>query len=183
MDILKIIKILKLDKLSKRDFYLVIGTASFVLIVILYWILSLLILNPLAQNEKKLKKNLEKVQKIQVVKDNYQEFNSKLLAFKNRLPNKNFNLASYILNELSTLKLNDKVKDLKPYFNKVEGYEEVSVKFSLEGVTAEEVTKFLYQVENSSYLLYISQIQIKQESYEKLFLLNASFKIQTYIPA
>ena len=178
-----ILKFLKLDKLSKRDFYLVTCTAFFVLVFILYWILSLLILTPLAQNEAKLKKNIEKIQKIQVIKADYQELNSKLLAFKSKLPNKSFNLASFILNELSILKLNDKVKDLKPFFNKVEGYEEVSVKFSLDGVTAEEFTKFLYQIENSPYLLYISQIQIKQENYEKLFLFNASFKIQTYIPS
>jgi len=179
---MEILKLIKLDKLSKRDLYLALGTISFIIILILYWILSFLIFTPLAQNERKLEKNLENIKKIQAIKKEYEELSSKLSAFKNRLPNKNFNLASYILSQVDNLKLNDKMQNLKPYFNKIEGYEEISVKFSLEGVTAEELIKFLYQIENSPYLLYVSQLQIKPESYENLYLLNVSFKIQTYIP-
>ena len=178
---MELLKLLKLDKLSKRDIYLLSGITSFLVIIFLYWIFSVSLFKPLAQNEKKFRNNLDSVKKIEAIKKEYEKLNSRLSAFKGRLPDKSFNLASYILSQIETLKLNGKMQNLKPYFNKIGSYEEVSVKFSLEGVTAEELTKFLYQIDNSPYLLYTEQLQVKPESYENLFLLNASFKIQTYI--
>ena len=178
---MELLKLLKLDKFSKRDIYILSGITSFLVIIFMYWTFSVLLFKPLAQNEKKFKSNLENIKKIQTIKAEYEGLNSKLSAFKARLPRKGFNLSSYILSQVEMLKLNSKMQNLKPFFNKIGGYEEISVKFSLEGVTAEELTKFLYQIENSSYLLYIGQIQIKPQSYDNLFLLNVSFKIQTYM--
>lgn len=178
---MELLKLLKLDKFSKKDIYLLSGMISFLVIIFLYWTFSVLLFKPLAQNEKKFKTNLDVIKKIQTIKGEYEGLNSKLSAFKGRLPQKNFILSTYILSQIETLKLNGKMKNLKPSSSKIGGYEETSVKFSLEGVTAEELTKFLYQIENSSSLLYIEQLQVKPQSYENLFLLNASFKIQTYI--
>ena len=176
-----IIKRLKLEKLSKRDRYLAAGLFSFVLLFLLSWILSVLIITPLSQAEKKLAKNSESLTKIQSVKDEYLKINSKFSAFKSRLPNKNFDISSYVLSHLENLKLNSKMQNLKPSSNSIGDYKEVSVKFSLVGITYNEMTKFIYQIENSQYKLYIDEIQIKPESYDNLHLLNINLKILTYI--
>ena len=178
---MELLKLLKLNKFSKRDLYLLSGITSFLVIMFLYWTFSVLLFKPLAQNEKKFETNLDSIKKIETIKGEYEGLNSKLSAFKARLPHKGFNLASYILSQVEILKLNSKMQNLKPFFNKIGGYDEISVKFSLEGVTAEELIKFIYQIENSTYLLYIGQLEIKPQSYDNLFMLNASFKIQTYI--
>ena len=178
---MNILKSLKLEKLSKRDRYLTAGMFSFILIFALYRILSVLIITPLAQTEKKLAKNSESLKKIQFVKEEYLKINSKLSAFKSKLSNKSFNISSYVVSQLENTKINSKMQNLKPSSNRIGDYQEVAVKFSLVGVTYNEITKFLYQIENSPYKLYIDEIQIKPESYDNLHLLNINLKILTYI--
>ena len=97
---MELLKLLKLDKLSKRDIYLLSGITSFLVIIFLYWIFSVSLFKPLAQNEKKFRNNLDSVKKIEAIKKEYEKLNSRLSAFKGRLPDKSFNLASYILSQI-----------------------------------------------------------------------------------
>lgn len=173
---------LNLERLSKRDFYLLTSTIFLVAILCVYWIFSLLLFDPLSRVELNLENNQEKFKKIRFVKEEFNQLNSSIQRLKKVLPPKDFNLASSMLNLVDRLKLSNKLQNLKPYFNTIEGYKELSVKFSLEGVTSNELVDFLYRIENFNYLLHVSQIQIRPQSYGELYLLDVKFKIETYTP-
>lgn len=93
---------------------------------------------------------------------------------------KNFAIFSHLEKLAGETSIRDKILYMKPTVNTPnEIYDEESVEIKMEGVTLEQLIRYLHQVENSSQLLKIKRLYIKPRLDDRQ-ILSVIFRVSTF---
>jgi general secretion pathway protein M len=95
---------------------------------------------------------------------------------------KSFSLFSRLEELAGQTGIRSSILYMKPAVNTPsDAYEEDSVEVRMEGVTLEQLTTYLYQIENSPQFMRIKRLYIKPRADNKQ-ILSAIFRVSTFIP-
>jgi general secretion pathway protein M len=169
-------------KLAKREKYVVIISAC---VVSLFLIINFLIL-PFFNTKDRLRKGVvikegesKEIASLISVYKGYQK-NADEISKAMARRGKGVTLISYLDQAAATAEVKDYVKNVNPSPLKGSGqFKESVVEIKLEGITPEQMVKYLYRVENPDDLVFIKRLSIvdnrKQEGY-----LDLTIQVFTY---
>ena len=170
-------------RLAKRERFLVIGGVSLLFLLIFFQLLSFghKRMKTLERVNRKLEKDLEEMYRLQ---NRYFILEERLKSFDERMVTRppDFTLFSHLDNLASQTGIKERMDYLKPEERVVsEKYRRSLVRVKLRAVTLEQLTRYLYSVENSPHSLEVRRLHITPR-YTKQGLLNVTFEVSTLLP-
>jgi len=170
-------------RLAKRERLLVIGGVNLLFLLIFFQLLSFghKRMKTLEKVNRKLEKDLEEMYRLQ---NRYLILEERLKSFDERMVTRppDFTLFSHLDNLASQTGIKERIDYLKPEERVVsEKYRRSLVRVKLRAVTLEQLTRYLYSVENSPHSLEVRRLHITPR-YTKQGLLNVTFEVSTLLP-
>jgi len=170
-------------RLAKRERLLVIGGVSLFFLLIFFQLLSFghKRMKTLERVSRKLEKDLEEMYRLQ---NRYFILEERLKSFDERMVTRppDFTLFSHLDNLASQTGIKERIDYLKPEEKVVsEKYRRSLVRVKLRAITLEQLTRYLYSVENSPHSLEVRRLHITPR-YTKQGLLNVTFEVSTLLP-
>jgi len=170
-------------RLAKKERLLVIGGVSLLFLLIFFQLLSFghKRMKTLERVNRKLEKDLEEMYRLQ---NRYFILEERLKSFDERMVTRppDFTLFSHLDNLASQTGIKERIDYLKPEERVVsEKYRRSLVRVKLRAVTLEQLTRYLYSVENSPHSLEVRRLHITPR-YTKQGLLNVTFEVSTLLP-
>lgn len=170
-------------RLAKRERFLVIGGVSLLFLLIFFQLLSFghKRMKTLERVNRKLEKDLEEMYRLQ---NRYFILEERLKSFDERMVTRppDFTLFSHLDNLASQTGIKERMDYLKPEERVVsEKYRRSLVRVKLRAVILEQLTRYLYSVENSPHSLEVRRLHITPR-YTKQGLLNVTFEVSTLLP-
>lgn len=170
-------------RLAKRERFLLIGGVVLLLFFIFFQLLSSghKKMRTLEGVNEELEKNLKEMFRLQ---NQYLTLEARLKLFDERMATRpsDFTLFSYLENLASQVGIKERIDYLKPEEKVVsKKYRRSLVRVKLRAVTLEQLTRYLYSVENSPHSLEVRRLHITPR-YTKQGLLNVTFEVSTLLP-
>lgn len=170
-------------RLAKRERLLLAGGVTILLFLIFSQLLSpgRRRMKTLERVNRELEKDLEEMYHLQ---NRYLILEERLKSFDERMVARpaDFTLFSHLENLASQIGIKERIDYLKPEERVVsEKYRRSLVRVKLKGVTLEQLTRYLYSVENSPHTLEVRRLHITPR-YTKQGLLNITFEVSTLLP-
>ncbi len=175
-------KFFNLKKMNKRERTAVIGAAG----VIIVFIVGRFVIYPFFSRTEHLKRSLQvktaMLAEMQQLQSQYLAINQKaklsLARFRQRP--KNFTLFSFLDRLAGEAGVKDRISYMKPSrkVDKNSPYKISRVEMKLEGITLEQLTRYLYGVETSANMVEIKKIAISKKD-KKQGLINVVLQVQT----
>ena len=172
-----------LQNLGTRERIFVIAGSVGLLLALLYT----LVIDPLMAHSAQLDRRIEKAQRdlqeLYTLQREYQGQKRVLDNINEQLRRQKDVAIFSRLEELAgDTGIRSKILYMKPTVSTPsEAYEEESVEIKMEGVTLEQLIRYLYQVENSPQFLKIKRLYIKPR-FDNRQLLTAIFRVSTFTP-
>jgi general secretion pathway protein M len=172
-----------LQNLGARERLFVIGGVAALLLIILY----AMVIDPLMKQSVQLDRQIVKaqhdVQELYTLQRQYQAYQQVLDDINAKLRRqKHFAIFSHLEKLAGDTGIRSKILYMKPTVSTPsDAYEEESVEIKMEGVTLEQLIRYLYQVENSPQFLKIKRLYIKPR-FDNRQLLTATFRVSTFTP-
>jgi len=166
-------------KLAKREKFLLIGGITLLFFLIFFQLLSSghKKMRTLERVSKKLEKDLEEMYHLQ---NRYLILEERLKSFDERIVTRppNFTLFSHLESLASQTGIKERIDYLKPQETVVsERYRKSLVKVKLRRVTLEQLTRYLYSIENSPHSLEVRRLHIVPKNE----LLDITFEVSTLL--
>ena len=172
-----------LQNLGARERLFVICGVVALLLTIIY----ALVIDPLTtqsvQLDRRILKTQRDVQELYTLQRQYQAHKQILDDINAKLQRqKNFAIFSHLEKLAGDTGIRGKIVYMKPTVSTPsDAYEEESVEIKMEGVTLQQLIRYLYQVENSPQFLKIKRLHIKPR-FDNRQLLTATFRVSTFTP-
>lgn len=172
-----------LQNLGTRERMFVIGAAVAVLLALLF----ILVVDPLVAHSARVDRQIiaaqRQLQDLHTLQQTYQAQKKILDRINAQLQRqKSFALFSRLEDLAGKTGIRDKILYMKPAVSiPSEAYEEESVEIKMEGVTLEQLIRYLHQVENSPQFLKIKRLYIKPR-FDDRQMLTAIFRVSTFTP-
>ncbi len=172
-----------LQNLGTRERIFVIAGSVGLLLALLYT----LVIDPLMAHSAQLDRRIDKAQRdlqeLYTLQREYQGQKRVLDHINARLQRQKGVAIFSRLEELAgDTGIRSKILYMKPTVSTPsEAYEEESVEIKMEGVTLEQLIRYLYQVENSPQFIKIKRLYIKPR-FDNRQLLTAIFRVSTFTP-
>lgn len=172
-----------LQNLGARERLFAVGGVVALLLILLY----LMVIEPLvirsSQLDRQIAKTQRDVQELHALQREYQAHKQVLDNINSKLQRqKSFAIFSHLEKLAGDTGIRNKILYMKPTVSTPsDAYEEESVEVKMEGVTLEQLIRYLYQVENSPQFLKIKRLYIKPRL-DNRQLLTATFRVSTFTP-
>jgi general secretion pathway protein M len=172
-----------LQNLGTREKIFVIGAMVAILLALLFT----LVIDPLMAHSARLDRQIaaaqRQLQELHVLQREYRRQKSVLDHINAQLKRqKNFAIFSRLEELAGQTGIRSKILYMKPTIStSSEAYEEESVEIKMEGVTLEQLIRYLHQVENSPQFLKIKRLHIKPR-FDNRQILTAIFRVSTFRP-
>ena len=171
------------QNLGARERLFVVGGVAALLLILLYAV----VIEPLTTRSSQLDRQIAKtqldVQELQTLQREYQAHKQVLDNINAKLQRqKSFAIFSHLEKLAGDTGIRSKILYMKPTVSTPnDAYEEESVEIKMEGVTLEQLIRYLYQIENSPQFLKIKRLYIKPRL-DNRQLLTATFRVSTFTP-
>ena len=172
-----------LQNLQTREKVMVICAAVAIVLALLYT----LAIDPLLSNSTRLDRQIRKAQQdlktLQASQREYRQQQSVLDRINAQITQrKSFSIFSRLEELARNTGTRDKILHMKPTASSPsETYNEESVEIKMEGVSLEQLTTYLYEVEQSPQFLKIKRLSIKPRLNDRQ-LLSVTFRVSTFTP-
>lgn len=172
-----------LQNLGTRERLFVLGAAVAILLALLFT----LVVDPLMAHSARLDRRIVKAQRdlqeLHTLQRKYREQKRVLDSINERLNRqKRFSIISRLEGLAGNSNLRSNILYMKPIASvPSEAYEEEAVEIKMEGVTLEQLIRYLHQVENSPQFLKIKRLYIKPR-FDNRQVLTAIFRVSTFTP-
>jgi type II secretory pathway component PulM len=169
--------------LGLRERLFVIGAGAAVLLALLF----MLVIDPMLAHSARLDQQIIKAQRdlqdLRTLQREYQRQKSILDDVNAQLKRqKNFSIFSRLEELAGQTGVRSSLLYIKPAVSTPsDAYEEEAVEIKLENVTLEQLTNYLYQIENSPQFMKIKRLYIKPRS-DNRQILSAIFRVSTFTP-
>ena len=171
------------QNLALREKMFVIGAGAVLLLTLLFT----LVINPMlaysARLDQQITKTQRELQDLCTLQREYRRQKSILDDINAQLKRqKSFSIFSRLEELAGQTGTRGNILYMKPAVSTPsDAYEEESVEIKMEGVTLEQLTNYLYQVENSPQFMKIKRLYIKPRV-DNRQLLSAIFRVSTFTP-
>lgn len=171
------------QSLGTRERLCVIGAAVAVLLTLLF----LLVIDPLMAQSARLDRQLvaaqHQLEELHTMQREYRGQKRVLDSVNVQLNRqKNFSIISRLEGLAGESGLRSKILYMKPTVGvPSEAYEEEAVEIKMEGVTLEQLIRYLHQVESSPQFLKIKRLNIRPR-FDDRQILTATFRVSTFTP-
>jgi type II secretory pathway component PulM len=150
-------------KISQREKLLLQVLSGIMVLVIIYFLIISPLMKLKSSGENELKSNLDNLNKIDKVYQEYKEIQQKKTQIKSLLDKKTENVTSMIEQWANSSNIAKNIAYTRRSESKMQNkYNRVTTDVKFEGVGIDKFLKFLYDLENSNILLKISYIRINQ---------------------
>lgn len=168
---------INLSPREKRLAQLLGGVAGFAL-------LYFLVISPLANikrgSEGQIRQNLENIARIDAIYDEYKDIRQKKTQYMAQLGNKNANITSMIEQWATNANITKNIAYTRRTQTNIQNkYIMTTTIMKVDSVAIEPLLKFIYEVENSSMLLKVSYIRMR-EAIKGSDTYDVELKINTY---
>ncbi len=172
-----------LQNLGARERLFVVGGVVALLLTLLYATVIEPLMTRSSQLDRQIAKTQRDVQELHALQREYQAHKQVLDDINAKLRRqKNFAIFSHVEKLAGDTGIRSKILYMKPTVSTpIDAYEEESVEIKMEGVTLEQLIRYLYQVENSPQFLKIKRLYIKPRL-DNRQLLTATFRVSTFTP-
>jgi general secretion pathway protein M len=172
-----------LQNLGPREKMFVLGAGIALLLVLLFT----LVIDPMRASAARLDRQITAAQRdlqdLRTLQRDYRRQKGILDDINGQLKRqKSFSLYSRLEELAGQTGIRNSILYIKAAVNTPsEAYEEDAVEVRIEGVTLEQLTTYLYQIENSPQFMRIKRLYIKPRPENKQ-ILSAIFRVSTFIP-
>jgi hypothetical protein len=168
---------INLSQREKRLAQLLGGVVGFAL-------LYFLVISPLANlkrgSEGQIRQNMESIAKIDSIYDEYKDIRQKKTQYMAQLANKNANITSLIEQWATSANITKNIAYTRRTQTNIQNkYVMTTTIMKVDSVAIEPLLKFIYEVENSSMLLKVSYIRMR-EAIKGSDTYDVELKINTY---
>jgi hypothetical protein len=169
--------------LARREKFLLAGGLSLLFLLIFFRLFAFghKKIRLQENRNRKSEKNLEYMYTLQ---NRYSILEKRLESFDKTIAARpaDFKIFSYLENLASQAGMEKRIVSIRPETRQVtERYRRSLVRLQLEGVSPEEMTRYLYAIENSPHFLEIRKLRIAPQ-YREEGLLDVHFEVFTFIP-
>ena len=161
---------------------LFVGGAGAALVLILFFTFAI---DPLFKDSAKLDRDIvmarRQLNELRTMQQEYQRQKSVVDSINNQLKKQqNFAIFSRLEELAGQSGIRNKILHMKPTVSTPsEVYNEESVEIKMEGVTLEQLVRYLHQVENSPQLLKIKRLELKPR-FDNRQILTATFRVSAF---
>ncbi len=169
-------------KINKRDKYLVIGTACFVVITLVV----LFVIMPFFENRKRLQQGIiareNGIRELNMLRAEYQSYQQGSQSLKQIIAarDKGFTLFSFLEKEAGSAAVKSNIKYMKPSVLSGKGpYREAQVEMKLEGISLKQFTEYMQKIESTENVVNIKRISVQPDRKNAGFL-DVVMQVITY---
>lgn len=171
-----------LDRLEKREKYILLFGVFFVLGFIVLQAMVLPYIDARQTMTRSLSRNESELVDIQLLRQEYLELKSRQGDIEKRLTERTpgFSLFSFLEEQAAATKVKNSVTYMKPSANEIdEGFNESIVEMKMERVTLDQLVAFLVKIESEEKIVSIQRISIQENGQEE-GLLDTVLSIKTF---
>lgn len=171
------------QNLGRRERLFVIGAGAALLLVLLF----MLVIDPMLAHSARLDRQItvaqRELQELRTLQREYRRQKGILDDINAQLKRqKSFSIFSRLEELAGQTGIRSNILYMKPAVSTPsDAYEEEAVEIKMEGVTLEQLTNYLYQVENSPQFMKIKRLYIKPR-FDNRQILSAIFRVSTFTP-
>jgi len=172
---------MKLQNLTKRERWVLVG-AGIVLIMVILFLTVDSIVRSYKGMEGSIQANRDELQKMFHLRGQYQSIHRQLETIKSKLDKKEtgFSLLSFLSDLANQQNIRENIGSFKPKTIQLnEVYNESSIEVLIDNITLWQLIQYIYKIENSGHVLKVKRLRIKAR-YDNPDLLSVTFQVSTY---
>lgn len=172
-----------LQNLGTRERMFVLGAAVAILLVLLFTLVVDPLMAQSARLDRQIVKTQRDLQELHALQRDYEGRKRILDSINQQLKGqRNFSIRSRLDEIAGRSGIRNKILYMKPTVSvPSEAYDEEGVEIKMEGVTLEQLIRYLHQVETSPQFLRIKRLYIKPR-FDNRQILTAIFRVSTFRP-
>lgn len=159
----------RLQQLSRRERIIVIGGTVFIVLFLIYQA----VIDPFMVKKQRLERSLhqkaENVLEMKLLQKQYQQIkgNEKDIMAHLQQRNPDFDLFSFLDQQISALRIKDRVSSMKPGESEVQdGISQTSIDMKIDGVVLGQLVDFLVAIESFERVVFVDRIVVRRDRNE-----------------
>ena len=170
-----------LDQRTPRERQMLAIMAGAVAVWLIYWIINVFLMNPLAQSRKNVEARQRVLQNMMILQSDYRRIEFEVNKLERMIQSgQRGNVLSNLETMANQANIKDKIASMDPKSSPPNDlYRENVIEVRLKSVNLKQLVDYLYRIESSGQLLKIKRLRIKTRS-DDASLLDVNFRVSSF---